>query len=77
MIQNTVCELRNERGLTQEELARRLNVTRQTVISLEKNRYTPSLDMAFRVAILFGKTVEEVFRYSADERQNGTRRRPR
>ncbi|HUZ18183.1 MAG TPA: helix-turn-helix transcriptional regulator [Spirochaetia bacterium] len=63
MIRNKVPDLRRESGLTQEELARRLNVTRQTIISLEKNRYTPSLEMAFKVAALFAKEVEEIFEY--------------
>ena len=67
MIRNTVSALRAQKGLTQEELARRLNVTRQTIISLEKNRYTPSLEMAFKVAVAFGKSVEEVFTYSEDK----------
>lgn len=64
MIRNTVGELRVQARLTQEELANRLNVTRQTIISLEKNRYVPSLEMGFKVARLFGKMIEEIFRYS-------------
>ena len=64
MIHNRVNELRLQAGLTQEELANRLNVTRQTIISLEKNRYVPSLEMGFKVAKLFGKTIEEIFHYS-------------
>ena len=67
MIRNTVSQLRAQKGLTQEELARRLSVTRQTIISLEKNRYTPSLEMAFKVAVVFGKSVEEVFLYSKEK----------
>ena len=72
MIRNTVNELRNQRGLTQEELARQLNVTRQTIISLEKNRYVPSLEMAFKVAVLFGKSIEDIFDYT-EERHVGRR----
>ena len=64
MIRNIVNELRNQAGWTQEEFARQLRVTRQTIISLEKNRYVPSLEMGFRVARAFGKSVEEVFFYS-------------
>lgn len=64
MITNRVLDLRLERKLTQEELARALGVTRQTIISLEKNKYVPSLEMGFKVARLFGKGVEEVFGYS-------------
>jgi putative transcriptional regulator len=69
VIQNTVSSLRLERGLTQQELADRLRVTRQTIISLEKNRYTPSLEMAFKVADLFGKPIEEVFTYQKEARK--------
>ena len=64
MISNCVNQLRLEAGLTQEELAQRLNVTRQTIISLEKNRYVPSLEMGFKVARVFGKSIEDVFTYS-------------
>jgi len=63
MIRNKVNELRVQAGLTQEELAQRLNVTRQTIISLEKNRYVPSLEMGFKVAKAFGRSVEEVFEH--------------
>ncbi len=64
MIINRVAELRKNAGWTQEEFATRLNVTRQTIISLEKNRYVPSLEMGFKVALLFGKNIEDVFTYS-------------
>ena len=65
MISNTIYELRVLRRLTQEELAVALGVTRQTIISLEKNKYVPSLEMAFKAARFFGKGVEEVFSYQA------------
>jgi putative transcriptional regulator len=64
MVRNNVNQLRTEAGLTQEELAIRLHVTRQTIISLEKNRYVPSLEMGFKVSRLFGKSIEQVFEYS-------------
>ena len=64
MIENHVQKLRREANMTQEGLARQLEVTRQTVISLEKNRYVPSLEMGFKVARLFRKNIEEVFFYS-------------
>ena len=64
MIHNSVRDLRIRQGLTQEELAGLLGVTRQTIISLEKNRYTPSLEMAFKVAVLFRQSIEEVFAYT-------------
>jgi len=68
-ISNRVAELRFERGLTQEALAAALKVTRQTVISPEKARYVPSLEMAFKVARLFGLGIEDVFNY--DETSGG------
>lgn len=54
-------ELRAERGWSQAELAERLGVSRQTVNSIETERYEPSLSLAFRIARLFGKTIEEMF----------------
>ncbi len=69
MIRNKVQEFRLQAGMTQEQLAGTLNVTRQTIISLEKNRYVPSLEMGFRVARLFGKGVEEVFEYTDETRK--------
>lgn len=59
-------ELRRERGISQEALANELGVTRQTVISLEKERYTASLELAFKIAKYFGKSIEEVFVYEED-----------
>ncbi len=60
-------ELRKERGISQEMLANELGVTRQTVISLEKERYTASLELAFKIARYFGKSIEEVFIYKEDK----------
>ena len=60
-------ELRKERGISQEMLANELAVTRQTVISLEKERYTASLELAFKIARYFGKSIEEVFIYEEDK----------
>lgn len=56
-------KLRKERGLSQESLASELGVTRQTVISLEKEKYVASLELAFKIAKFFGKSIEEVFIY--------------
>ena len=67
MMRNKVLDLRLAARWTQEELASRLGVTRQTIISLEKNKYVPSLEMGFKVARLFSMGLEEVFEYS-DER---------
>lgn len=53
--------LRAETGMTQEDLAEAVGVTRQTIIALEKDEYAPSLLLAYALARRFGKTVEEVF----------------
>jgi len=52
--------------LTQEELAARLSVTRQTIISIEKGKYDPSLELAFRIARLFKATIEDIFLYERE-----------
>ena len=49
--------------MTQEELANRVGVTRQTIIALEAGKYVPSLGLAFRIARVFGVTVEDIFQY--------------
>lgn len=67
VIRNRIRELRfcaNE--MTQQELADRVGITRQTVIALEKDKYYPSLELAFKIARAFGLPLEEVFRYEAD-----------
>ena len=53
--------------MTQAELAREVGVTRQTIIAIEKGKYAPSLEVAFRIAHVFGKTVDQVFEYDAAE----------
>jgi putative transcriptional regulator len=60
---NKIKILRAEKGITQEELAEAVNVTRQTIIAIEKNKYVPSLELAFRIARYFDKGIEEVFEY--------------
>jgi putative transcriptional regulator len=61
-IANTIRRLRFERGeMTQQALAERVSVTRQTIIALEAGRYAPSLPLAVRIARVFGVTVEDVF----------------
>jgi putative transcriptional regulator len=52
---------RTDRGLTQEDLANRVGVTRQTIISIERGRYSPSIELALRLARLFGVPVEALF----------------
>ncbi len=62
-VQNIVAIRRRELGLTQEELAERVRVTRQTIISIEKGNYVPSVMLAIKLARVFGAAVEEVFTY--------------
>lgn len=65
-ITNRIRALRLAAGeLTQAELARRIGVTRQTVIAIEQGRYSPSLEVAFRIARELGVALEEVFQYPA------------
>jgi putative transcriptional regulator len=65
-IHNQIRRLRFERGeLTQEELARRCGVTRQTIIALEAGRYAPSLELAFRLAHALDAGIDDVFQYRA------------
>jgi len=60
-IKNKIREFRTKKKITQNELALVLNVTRQTIIALEKQRYSPSLQLALRLAKFFGVSVEELF----------------
>lgn len=60
-MRNSLAEYRRERGLSQQALADLLGVSRQTVISLEKGRYDPSLPLAFRLARVFGCRIEDLF----------------
>lgn len=61
MIQNKVHERRTAAGLTQEEFAQKIGVTRQTVISIEKGNYTPSVLLALKIAAQFNCVVEDIF----------------
>lgn len=58
---NYVGKFRNEKGLTQLQLATLLEVSRQTIISIESGRYNPSLELAFAISKLFDKKIEEIF----------------
>lgn len=62
-MENIIRRLREARGLTQEELARKLGVTRQTINAIENNKYNPTLELAFKLARLFDLPVDEVFQY--------------
>jgi len=63
---NNIKELRTKSGLLQEELAKKCGVSRQTVNSIENNRYDPSLSLAFKLAEVLGVTVDELFNYKSD-----------
>jgi len=60
---NKIKVYRAMHNMTQEELAGKAGVTRQTIIAIEKNKYVPSLELAFRITRIFGETVENVFQY--------------
>lgn len=62
-MKNKVELLRKERGWKQELLAEKLKVTRQTISSIENGRYLPSLELAFKIAKLFGMKIEEIFEH--------------
>ena len=66
---NEIRALRTAEGLSQQELAEAMDVSRQTINSIEKERYTPSLPLALALARFFGKTVEEVFHADDARRQ--------
>ena len=65
-MKNRLRELREAKGLTQEELARALGVTRQTIIAIEKGKYDPSLRLAFKIARFFNVKIEDVFIYEGE-----------
>jgi putative transcriptional regulator len=67
VMDNRVKELRTAAGLRQEDLADRLGVSRQTVISIEGGRYNPSLELAWRLSKALGVTIEELFDFKGDE----------
>ena len=66
---NRLEELRKERGIKQEDLARELGVSRQTISSLEKGRYNPSILLAFKIARRFGMQIEDVFIYQEEDHE--------
>jgi putative transcriptional regulator len=66
-VKNRIHVLRAEMRWTQAELAERLNVSRQTINALETEKYDPSLPLAFSIAKLFGKPMEEIFQFEADD----------
>jgi putative transcriptional regulator len=67
-IQNNIRRLRfNADEMTQQDLADRTGVTRQTIVAIEKGNYSPSLELAFKIALTFNKPLEEVFTYEQED----------
>jgi len=66
-VKNRLEEIRKSRGMTQEELANILEVSRQTIGSLENGRYNPSIILAFKIAKFFNLTIEDIFIYEEEE----------
>jgi len=66
-MKNKLEEIRKQRGIKQEELADALEVSRQTIGSLENGRYNPSIILAFKIAKYFNMSIEEIFIYEEDE----------
>lgn len=62
-MKNKLEEIRKENGYTQEELAEKLEVSRQTINSLEKGKYNPSIILAFKIAKFFNLSIEDIFIY--------------
>jgi len=67
-VKNRLEEIRKAKGITQEELANALEVSRQTVGALENGRYNPSIILAFKIARFFNVSIEEVFIYEEDQK---------
>lgn len=66
-MKNRLEEIRKQRGIKQEELASALEVSRQTIGSLENGRYNPSIILAFKIARYFNTSIEEIFIYEEEE----------
>jgi putative transcriptional regulator len=62
-IRNCIRELRAERNMTQQDLADHVGVTRQTVIAMEQDKYSPSLETAFKVALALGVSLDQCFQF--------------
>lgn len=66
-MKNRIEEIRKERGIRQEEFAKNMGVSRQTISSLENGRYNPSIILAFKIAKYFEMTIEEVFIFEEED----------
>ena len=67
-MKNRIEEIRKERGILQEELAKDLGVSRQTISSLERGRYNPSILLAHHIAVYFGMRIEDIFIFEEAEK---------
>jgi len=65
-LNNKIKEFRKEHGVTQEDLANNVGVTRQTIISLENGKYNASLQLAYKISKYFNSTIEEIFIFEED-----------
>ena len=66
-MKNKIKEIRASKGINQEELARSLGVSRQTIISLENGKYNPSITLAYKIAKYFNSTIEGVFCFEEED----------
>ncbi|NJN44681.1 MAG: helix-turn-helix transcriptional regulator [Anaerolineae bacterium] len=67
-LSNNIRKLRFDHAeMTQQQLAEKAGVTRQTIIAMEQDKYSPSLELAFRIALVFGVPLEEVFSYDPED----------
>ena len=66
-MKNIIEEIRKERGIRQEDFAKSMGVSRQTISSLENGRYNPSITLAYKIAKYFGMTIEEVFIFGEED----------
>ncbi len=72
-VRNNIRKLRfHHNEMTQEQLAKKVGVTRQTIIAIESAKYSPSLELAFRIALVFGVPLGEVFSYDPEDDSNQT-----
>ena len=68
-MKNRIEQIRKERGIRQDEFAKLMGVSRQTISSLETGRYNPSIFLAYKIAKYFGMTIEEVFIFDEEAQQ--------
>ena len=66
-MKNRIEEIRKEKGILQDELAKKLGVSRQTISSLERGRYNPSIFLAHKIAVYFDMTIEDIFIFEEEE----------